>query len=124
MVASVTKPSRSASRVIIAGMTTRLGISTAPICFVEKSALTRRGNPLYVHPRSAHTSDPAGNRRFGVVAFQEGTVRKAGDRCTDDRRDPEQPQLMHSPAADENRGPGAARRIYRSVRDGDADEVD
>ncbi len=48
----------------------------------------------------------------------------AGDHRTQQRRDPEQPQLRQRPAADKHRGPCAARGIHGRVGDGDADQVD
>src|SRR6185295_15827082 len=47
-----------------------------------------------------------------------------GEHRTQDRRHPEHPQLLQRPAADQQCGAGAARRIHRGVGDGDADEVD
>ena len=56
----------------------------------------------------------------------------AGGLCTepaikhsaDQRRNPEQSQLCESPIANKKRGTRAARRVDRSVGDGNADEVD
>ena len=48
----------------------------------------------------------------------------AGHHGADDRRDPEQPELLERPAADEQRRTGAARRVHRRVGHRNADQVD
>ena len=57
------------------------------------------------------------------VASQE-RVEDSGQHGAQDRCDPEQPELAERPAADEDRGAGAARGVDREVRDGDPDQVD
>ena len=54
----------------------------------------------------------------------EPAIDHAAQRAADQRRDPEQPELRQRPAADEQRRPGAARRVDRGVGDGNADQVD
>jgi hypothetical protein len=58
---------------------------------------------------------------FGLSGQQP--VGEAGERCADDRRYPEQPELCQGPTAHEQRGTGAAGGVHRRVRDGDADQV-
>ena len=48
----------------------------------------------------------------------------ACERRPDQRCEPEQPELLQSPAAGEQRRPGAAGRIHRRVGHRDADEMD
>src|SRR5471032_2386996 len=48
-----------------------------------------------------------------AVAFRNERIEHARDHSTDDRRDPEHPQLIHRCAADEERRAGRARRIDR-----------
>src|SRR5215510_11560991 len=57
-------------------------------------------------------------------SLEQRAVQEAAERRAHDRRDPEQPELRDRPPPDEERRPGAARRIHRRVGDGNADEVD
>src|SRR5262245_59276128 len=50
-------------------------------------------------------------------------VDHAADHGADQRSDPEQPELAQGPAADEQRGPGAAGRVDRGVGHRDADQM-
>jgi hypothetical protein len=65
---------------------------------------------LVGHPLDRHVADRAG-RHIGVAVRKQPAAGKARHRRPRDRRDPEQPQLLERPAADEQRRPGAARRI-------------
>ena len=56
--------------------------------------------------------------------FQQGAIQHAAEDPADDRHDPEQPQLLQSPAALENRYRGAARRVDRGVGNRNADQMD
>ena len=51
-------------------------------------------------------------------------IDNAADSAADQRRNPEQPELLQGPAADEQRRAGAARRVDRGVGDRNADQMD
>lgn len=44
-------------------------------------------------------------------------IDQPGEDRSQDRLQPEQPQLLQSPSANDDRGSRAARRIYREIRD-------
>ena len=64
-------------------------------------------------------------RRFGsVVLVADQAIGQGAEYRTENRRDPEQPQLGNRPVADVQGDRGAARRVHRGVGDRDADQVD
>jgi len=63
-----------------------------------------------------------GHRRFGR-AFEDRLVYESRGRGANDRRHPEQPELLKGPASNEQRRGGAARRIDRSVRHRNTDKM-
>jgi hypothetical protein len=67
--------------------------------------------------------DASRHGRLFSRAFQYGLVDEARDRCAEERRQPEEPELLQRPAAHENRRSGAARRIHRRVRHWNADQM-
>jgi len=68
--------------------------------------------------------DPSGDWRFHARTFEKSPIREACDRRTDQREDPEHPELLERPRTNEDCRPGAARGIHRRVRHGNADQVD
>ena len=59
----------------------------------------------------------------GLIACHPA-VEKPGQRCADNGRGPEQPELLQGPAADEDRLAGAARRIDRCIGHRNANQMD
>src|SRR5262249_55649236 len=57
------------------------------------------------------------------LAAQPAVQDTAGS-AAENWRHPEQPQLRQRPTADKERGPRAARGIYRRIGDGNADQMD
>jgi hypothetical protein len=50
------------------------------------------------------------------VVGQKTSVDRTGERGTDERRDPDEPDLLQRPAADEERWAETSRRVHRRVR--------
>ena len=63
-------------------------------------------------------------RLFRVRLARHQRINDAGQRRADDGREPEEPELLNRPAADEQRRTRAARGVDRKIRDRDADEMD
>jgi len=89
----------------------------------------RRGNASAVARASGPSIYSALGRRARDfhrrrIVMAEPPIHAASGRATEQRRKPEQPQLLQRPAADEQRRSSAARGIHRRIRNGDADQVD
>src|SRR5581483_7181646 len=63
------------------------------------------------------------NRRLSGFV-REDRVGEGGEQSAQDRRHPEQPELLDRPSTHEKRRPRAARGIHREVRDRDPDQMD
>lgn len=59
----------------------------------------------------------------GLRVFQEAVDQSTEER-TNDRRNPEQPELTNGPIAHKQRNACAAGRIHRRIRDRNADQMD
>ncbi len=62
--------------------------------------------------------------KSGFFLAGDDRVNNPGERGADDGGEPEEPELLDGPAADEERGSGAAGGVHREIGDRDADEVD
>jgi len=71
-------------------------VPSAPLASGTRNQLTPRRNP----------------RDFCGRFWAEPMIKQPASRSADERCNPEQPQLRKSPAADENRGTRAARRVH------------
>jgi len=79
----------------------------------------RHRNTMTLH---AIKQKPQFFRRLVVIA--EPAIHDAGDQGADDRRDPEQPELIERPATRKQCRARAARRIHRRIGHGNADQMD
>ena len=66
---------------------------------------------------------PIGGREL-LVLGEESVVEEAADHSTKYRRNPEHPELTECPALHEKCGSRTAGGVDRSIRDGNADQVD
>src|ERR1019366_3532654 len=63
------------------------------------------------------------NLVYGFVAAPNQGIDDTGEGRPGKRRQPEQPQLLDRPSADEHRGAGAPRRVHGGIGDRDTDQM-
>ena len=85
---------------------------------------TQRGAALKGAAPLMKTVFVRSNRVPLVPLPRDARVDEPGQQSADDRRDPEEPELLDRPAADEERGARAPRGVHGDVRHRDADQVD
>ena len=91
---------------------------------VERNTSGRVRRPFRRNCSSRRPSRCADYLRCRVAFVEQAKMdSEPGNGGADDRRHPEEPQLLERPSADDDRGSGAARRVHREIGDGYTDQV-
>ena len=95
--------------------------------YARKSSLPRGGRPLNTADHGAFTAlfcpGIQEDDCSGLLLARHDGINHTGQRCANDGCEPEEPELLNGPAANEERGTRAACRVHRKVGDRNADQV-